>query len=346
MIATPLISVLMSVYNGEDYLRESIDSILGQTLTDFEFIIVDDGSVDGTSKVLNSVSDPRVVRINNQKNFGLSASLNKGISIARGRYIARMDADDISLPCRLEKQMVFMEEHLDIAVCGTWVELIGDVQATVWKHPLEYSGIYSRLLFSNPLVHSSVMIRASAFHANRLLYDDTVRFAQDYDLWSRSIEKFRFANIGQVLLYYRIHNTQTGVKHFVQQRETNKDIYYRMLVRLNIQPNSEDILFHQRLGMHHYESESEFFHHARRWLETLRRANRETRLIFFDAFEAELGERWTEVCHASNANIFFLVLTILASPLRFCGSYGISKLKPLIKFTLQRLQNELTKTNG
>jgi len=118
-VNAPAVSVVMPVYNGEKYLRESIDSILNQTYTDYEFIIVNDGSNDKTEEIILSYNDNRIRYIKNEKNLQIVKSLNRGIELAKGRYIARMDADDISLPRRFEKQITFMENNLEIGVCGT-----------------------------------------------------------------------------------------------------------------------------------------------------------------------------------------------------------------------------------
>ena len=122
----PKVAVLMSVYNGEKYLREAINSILSQTFNDFEFLIINDGSTDGTADILKSYTDSRIKIINNEKNIGLTKSLNKGLKIAKGEYIARQDADDISMPERLKEEVAFLEIHKDYAVVGTFVKILNE----------------------------------------------------------------------------------------------------------------------------------------------------------------------------------------------------------------------------
>ena len=124
-MAAPKISVLMSVFNGERYLIKAIDSILNQTFKDFEFIIIDDGSMDSSNAIIRSFDDPRVRLIENEKNIGLTKSLKKGIDLCRGEYIARMDGDDISLPERLKKQVEFMDHNRGVGISGTWKRSIG-----------------------------------------------------------------------------------------------------------------------------------------------------------------------------------------------------------------------------
>ena len=159
----PMISVIMPVYNGEKYLCEAIDSILNQTYTDFEFIILNDGSTDKTEEIILSYDDPRIVYVKNETNLQIVKTLNKGIALAKGKYIARMDADDISLPERFEKQLKFMEQYPSIDVCGTWMRII-DKPKQVWTYPEKHEEIKAQLLFNTPLSHPTLIIKKSFFN--------------------------------------------------------------------------------------------------------------------------------------------------------------------------------------
>ncbi|MCP8319033.1 MAG: glycosyltransferase, partial [Candidatus Methylarchaceae archaeon HK01B] len=141
---SPKITILMSVYNGEKYLREAIDSILNQTFKDFEFLIINDGSTDRTVEILRSYHDSRIKIITNEKNMGLTKSLNKGLKIARSEYVARMDADDISYPRRLEVQYEYMKKNPDVGIVGSWNDVIDDKGNTIdyRKHSLSSEDIY------------------------------------------------------------------------------------------------------------------------------------------------------------------------------------------------------------
>ena len=201
----PKVTVLMPVYNGEKYLREAIDSILNQTFTDFEFLIINDGSTDSSVEIINSYDDSRIRLIHNEKNLKLVASLNKGMDLARGKYIARMDCDDISLPDRIEKQVIFMDENPDIVVTGTWVENIdinGDF-INIVKPPVggDMESLYWR---PSPLIHPSVMMQKNIIEKYK--YDLAFMHAEDYELWLRISKKYKIDNIPEVLLKYRIHN--------------------------------------------------------------------------------------------------------------------------------------------
>jgi len=203
---SPTISVVMPVYNGEKYLREAIDSILNQTYNDFEFIIINDGSTDKTDEIILSYDDPRIVYIKNEENLQIVKTLNKGIDLAKGKYIARMDADDISLPKRFEKQMKFMEKNPEIGVCGTWIEVFG-IRNERLKYPVEHEEIKATLLFNSALAHPSVMIKRSILQINH--YDVLYNKAEDYALWIELLETCKFCNIPEYLLKYRLHKKQT-----------------------------------------------------------------------------------------------------------------------------------------
>lgn len=199
----PTVSVVMSVYNGEKYLRESVESILHQTYMDFEFIIVNDGSVDGTKEILEYYVDERIVLLH-QENIGLTKSLNRGIAVARGKYIARQDADDISKPLRLEKQVAFLEKNPDVGLLGTNFTFIDDNGKLLHNSylPLDNENLQNRLARICTHCHTSVMIRKEALDKVGG-YRDFFKYAQDYDLWLRISEKYKIRNLSSFLVSYR-----------------------------------------------------------------------------------------------------------------------------------------------
>ena len=209
MAHVPIITVLMPVFNGEKYLRQAIDSVLSQTLRDFEFWIIDDSSTDGTGKILESYQDRRIRIFRNDTNIGLAASLNEFMGHIQTKYIARMDSDDISLPKRFEKQVRFMEDSPDIGICGTWIGVFGDKKSII-RYPEHNEQIRIDLLFSCPLAHPTIMMRKDVRDRLNILYRIDHAAAQDYELWSRISESVRFANLQEVLLHYREHRDQAG----------------------------------------------------------------------------------------------------------------------------------------
>jgi len=195
----------MPVYNGGKYLNAAIESILSQTEKDFEFIIINDGSKDNSAEIIKSYTDHRIVYVE-QENHGLAATLNRGIDIAHGKYIARMDADDIALPARLEAQVAYLESHPRTAVIGTWAEIFTDTESgqRFHFHPTDNDEIKFFLMRNNPFVHSSVMFRRDAcIEVGCYTTDPARQPPEDYELWSRMAKEYDMANIGQVLLRYR-----------------------------------------------------------------------------------------------------------------------------------------------
>ena len=208
----PKVTVLMSVYNGEKYLNEAIDSILGQTFKDFEFLIVNDGSTDKTGEILESYNDPRIKAINNKKNIGLTKSLNKGLKISKGEYIARMDADDVSMPERLEKELEFLEQNRNVGLVGTDYLFINEKGKVV--HIVKCLNgsreLKEKLLEGNQFVHGSVMLRRECIDKVGT-YREEFKFAQDYDFYLRIAEVYDVANISEPLYKWRIDSKSISV---------------------------------------------------------------------------------------------------------------------------------------
>ncbi|MDA2918198.1 glycosyltransferase [Desulfobacterota bacterium AH_259_B03_O07] len=201
----PKVTVLMSVYNGELYLREAIHSILLQTFEDFEFLIINDGSTDNSRKVIQSYKDPRIKLIDNEHNLGLTESLNKGFAMAEGEFIARQDADDISEPERLASQVAFLEKNPEVALLGTgckWIDENGKVIGNS-NLPCDTIQILWYVLFRNPFLHSSVMFRKSAVLEKIGLFNYSYPYAQDWELWSRIARSLPVAILDEYLIKYR-----------------------------------------------------------------------------------------------------------------------------------------------
>jgi glycosyltransferase involved in cell wall biosynthesis len=207
------ISVVLAVYNGELYLKEAIDSILSQTFDDFELILINDGSTDRTENIIKSYSDPRIVYVLNEENKGLVYSLNRGISLSRGKYIARMDSDDIALPERFRIQYDYMESHPEVGVCGSYIEAFFNVnpQRSIVRFPQTDHLIRTYAFFQPPFSHPSVMLKRAVFVDNHVEYSGKYLHAEDYALWVELLKHTLAHNIPLVLLYYRVHNDSITV---------------------------------------------------------------------------------------------------------------------------------------
>ena len=213
-----MISVVMSVYNGSKFLKFAIKSILDQTFTDFEFIIVNDRSTDSSRSIIEAFRDKRIRIIDNIKNIGLTKSLNVGIEQAKGEYIARMDADDISLNSRLSTQYGFLNKYNEFGVVGSSVNIINDrgkVESSKYR-PKREEDIKFYLIKNNPFIHSSVLIRKECFDTLGY-YDESYTYSQDYELWSRFSVKYKMFNFGKIFHHWRRHpggisSTKTGTQ--------------------------------------------------------------------------------------------------------------------------------------
>nr|WP_199000412.1 glycosyltransferase [Flavobacterium sp. ASV13] len=237
MSSNPKITVLMPVYNCELYIEEAIDSILNQTFSDFEFIIIDDASSDSTVSIIKKYNDPRVQLIEKPQNSGYTNSLNYGLSIAKGEYIARMDGDDISLPNRFVKQVAFLDKNPETVLIGTFFKIIDkDKIITV---PEYHDDIKLAMLKDCCIGHPTVMMRKSCLDKFALIYDTKKEPAEDYDLWTRLLAVGKLYNLQEVLLNYRIHNSQVSHKRNEQQISTALEIKVNLLTNLNFEKNDK-----------------------------------------------------------------------------------------------------------
>ncbi len=219
-MTSPRVSVLMPVYNGEKHLGEAIRSILNQTFSDFEYIIVDDGSTDKSRDIIISFDDPRIKMIINEKNIGLTKSLLKGFEFCQGEFLARMDADDISHPQRFQKQVEFLDKNPEIGVLGSNVYAIGENSKTRYKinYPENHSLIKWSLLFSNPMCHPSVSIRKSIINKfGNYIDSDETKYIEEYNLWSRLVHHTKFCNLNEPLLKLRTSGSKISVQNYIKQ---------------------------------------------------------------------------------------------------------------------------------
>ena len=225
----PKISVLLPVYNCEKFIVETIESVLQQTYTDFELLIIDDCSTDTTIAFIEQFNDSRIQLIKKEKNTGYTDSLNFGVSIANGQYIARMDGDDICLPTRFEKQVAFLDANPKVILCGTAIQIIGTY--TILKHPPNHEEIKVKLCFGNSFYHPTVMGRIDIFQSYP--YNKAFEPAEDYDLWTRLAFQGELANLEEVLLLYRVHENQVSVEKNSIQNENSylikKNIFAKLL---------------------------------------------------------------------------------------------------------------------
>ncbi len=212
MMASPVVSILMPVYKTAPYLREAMDSILSQTFSDFELIVLNDCSPDNSEEILDTYEDPRIVRYKGERNVGLSNILNVGLGMARGKYIARMDSDDLSLPDRLRVQVDYLETHPEIDLVSVGMQLFG-AKEEVWVREENPEKVKIIALYHSPILHASSMWRRVRFEEYGLRFRQEMVPSEDYDLWTRALVKgLKLVNLRKVLYKYRIHPAQATTR--------------------------------------------------------------------------------------------------------------------------------------
>jgi glycosyltransferase involved in cell wall biosynthesis len=237
------LTVLMPVYNAEGFLKSAIESILNQTYTDFEFLIINDGSTDNSGKIISSFNDKRIIHLSNEKNLGLIKTLNKGIKLAKGKYIARMDNDDISMPDRLSKQIAFLDRHPEISLVTANIQLIDEEgnDVGIWQEDIQTKTekqIKALLPYTNCIAHPSIVIRTDI--AKEFLYDEKQINNEDWDLWMRLASAgYKIAKINESLLKYRLHvnsmTFQSNQKNVNKKLlTTQKNYFLKKLIKLKI----------------------------------------------------------------------------------------------------------------
>lgn len=240
----PRVSVLMSVFNGENFLCESIESILSQTFEDFEFLIIDDASTDNSSNIIKNYNDTRIKYYKNTQNLKLAKSLNILIDNAQGEYLVRMDADDISTPNRIDIQVKFMDQHKEIGMSGAG-RIVYENNDSKKYNAYDSFNVNKDLLEENCIAHPTVIIRKELLDKFNLRYNENYKSAQDYELWVRMTNFFPIGNISNIVLIYRHHENQTRVLKaneqafftlLIENKKIIKDILIRKKLKNNVKP--------------------------------------------------------------------------------------------------------------
>lgn len=242
----PTISVVLPVYNASKYLLEALESISNQTFKDWELIAINDGSTDNSLKILTDYAkkEPRL-KILSRENKGIAKTLNEGIKLARGNWIARMDADDICFPERFEEQLKCLKDT-SADICGTWYEMFDGNQTRISKFPINHDEVAFCTLFSTPMAHPTVTGKRKVFL--EFLYDETLDCAQDYDLWCRMLSNnIKITNVAKVLLKYRVSTSQMTHKKADLQRKTAEKTAILYLEKTPYKKHLKSLLSYRRI---------------------------------------------------------------------------------------------------
>lgn len=302
------------MYNAEKYVGQAIESILNQIWTDFELIIINDASTDGSLTIATKYAeeDKRIKVIDFEQNSGIAKALNTAIGLARGEYVARMDADDISMPERLAKQLEFMDNHPECGVCGSWIRPFNEARKKfeVWETELEHDSIKAELLFGCALMHPTVVFRRTVL-INDSTYESDYIPAEDYRLWSRMASETKLANIPEVLLKYRIHEDGISQKENKKQALQAQRVRRNILKELGLLPTVNQTKIHNAISngdkVDLLENKDEVYE----WLETLVDKNKSTGYTSIDSMQTKINsiKKWME--NIDNSYVIYFLRTYI-----------------------------------
>ncbi len=246
---SPKVTVFIPVYNREKFIGEALESILGQTFTDFEILVIDDGSTDDSRKIISSFSDPRIRLVCNDQNLGIPKTRNRGLEQAKGEYIALLDSDDRAFPERLAKQVRFLDDHKDWVQVGSWCRMMdseGHPLKRVKRQPVSSEDVDVQLLFRCAISNRSIMGRTKILR--EFGYRENFPRCQDYDLHVRLAKTYRIGNIPECLVYGRIHPQQITIQTTSLGDEKKKDIIGSLLKELQVPFQDPDLDAHLNLS--------------------------------------------------------------------------------------------------
>ncbi|WP_353220114.1 glycosyltransferase family A protein [Salinisphaera sp. S4-8] len=319
----PRVTVFIPAFNVERYISDAIRSVLAQTFTDFELLVIDDGSTDATSAVICSFAhDSRLRAVSHIQNLGRPATRNHGIDLACGEYIAFLDADDMCAANRLERQVSYLDASGDVAGVGSWMNSIdtngNPLVGQTYQLPTAPDDIACRMLYECALAQSSMTVRRSAFENYR--YVDEFWIAQDYELWARMIRTLRFANLAALLTDYRRHEAQVSVTQTAAQQAADLAIYSRQLAALDLEHSDHDLLRHGCLFKCHGRKpvlehtgrpfDTNYLRWCRIWLEKLLHANERHQISPEPAFSNMIVHRWLFACRKAARTSSWLTVAV------------------------------------
>jgi glycosyltransferase involved in cell wall biosynthesis len=321
----PLISIILPVYNGEKYLNESIDSVLSQSYQNWELLIINDGSTDNTEELVLSFTDKRIRYLLNETNSGIIFSMNKGLDEAKGKFIARLDADDIALPHRLEKQVKFLTENEDYVLVGCYYHMIDSEGKYLGKvtYPANNLDAQTSLLLQNCFCHSAIMMRAGL--AKELKYDPEFQVCEDYDLWYRISQRGKIINIPSFDALYRLHGGNISVnKKEIMFANVNK-INKKLLDGLSIDYSEKELELHSNALCYNagYFGNGSNLQLLENWMRKLyshiKKNNHYNSLLFFRI----LSEKWIVAAYNSGhyGKLLFSRLLFLHPSVYFVNLY-------------------------
>jgi glycosyltransferase involved in cell wall biosynthesis len=296
--ASPRVSVFMPVYNAEHYLNESIDSILNQSYTDYEFVIVNDGSTDRSAEVIKAYTDPRIRFIENQQNMGLIASLNIGLETCTGEYIVRMDQDDFSLPHRIEKQVRFMDENPEYGLIGCWFEDFGEnIESKVVRYSSDDTHIRIRHLYQTHIAHPTAVLRKSVIDKFNLRFDASFVHGEDYAFWVQMSAYCKLSNYPEMLVRKRDHPRNITNQFASTMQATCAKVKQKQFHQMGLDLNTDDVNLYTRFADSEWNFDSDEMKTLTQLLERIQSANEKSSFIPKDAYGQYLSSKFFHLCY-------------------------------------------------
>ena len=305
----------MPVYNRQNYIKSSLESILNQTYKDFDFIIIDDGSTDRTVEIIEGYNDSRIKLIRNEKNRGIVYSRNRGLKHAKGKYIGMFDSDDIALPTKFEKQINFLEKNLDYGMVGSWVKWIdenGNLKEKGWKLPAPANEIPAIMLFRNYFVQSTVVIRKNVIPEGG--YSQGFDVVEDSKMWFDVSLSHKVWNLQEYLLHYRVHSGNISTLGESAVGNSNKLTEYKFL-KLNIEPTEQETENHLLLRNSNRIESLKQLKEIENWLLKIYLNNKKQQLYDRKILKKILFNRWLKACYKARSLHFKMILVLLKSKL-------------------------------
>lgn len=332
----PLVSVMIVVMGAAEHLEEALVSLLRQTLQDFEIIIVSGGLHEPAQRMLDRYcTEYAHIKLFPQEKPGIAAARTQAMNLASGKYCAVNDADDISLPHRLENQVNFLETNPEVDLCGAWIQTIGAGPSQIRRLPISDAEIRSQMMFICPFAHSTVMWRRESVANNGQQYE--LESSEDYDLWAKLLPHLNFANLPEVLVHYRLHEGQRS--NYVE--ETDQNWAYQLQVRtslirfLGVDPTGEEAHLHQKMFVG--RNNEIWIDAAEQWLLKLRDVNRERQIFPVEAFDRVIATHWWNAALFAKAKHFRLGYFVNSPITSDAYSRISSKIIALIRFAKQLL---------
>ena len=327
MSSDPLVTVAVPVYNAERYLKACIESVLRQTLSDWELLFIDDGSTDASAEIAGAFQDSRIRWEAHGTRRGQTAARNTATRLARGRYLAVLDQDDCCMPSRLAKQVAFLEQNPDYAAVSAWktkIDAEGRLIRRDAKNLLSFDELASVLVFKMAFVHPATVFRRSVLEANP--HDESFVTANDYELMVRLSQEYKLWNLPQVLLAYRSHGENLSSMRAVRAREEEIQIISGQLERMGVSPLEGEVERHLLLSQKKAEIDTEFLDSADSWLCRLCDANDESRYREPGAFRSVAAHKWMKVCgRAAKRMGPRAIARFFSSPLAAAAGAGIAQ---------------------